>query len=242
MIYIKKYNHSYPIFFILLASILFSCEEESNLAFSEINILEEKEAIVEINIPQAMGGDLVSSRINSELIEFTNNALNIDSVDKKLDTFDKGIEEFNLSFDRFTKSLNEEIQLEITPWEVAIDGEVTYLTNNLICVAMTTYLNTGAIHGTSKITFLNFDGSTGELLDFNSLIDDKIELKKIIKPYFEKEVGTISDKDFKLPESIGLDDEGIIILYNKNEIPSYTDRLTEFKIPFSDVKSILKVY
>ncbi len=242
MIFNKTYINSKTIFLALLSGLLFCCEEEINLVFSEINILEEKETIVEINIPQAEGQDVVSNKINSELLEFTNNALNIDSVQGRLDSFEKGIEQFNLSYDRFSNSLNEELQLEITPWEAAIDGEVTYQSNNLICIAMTTYLNTGAIHGTSKVTFLNFDASTGELLDYNAFVNDKTELLKLIKPYFEKEVGAIMDKDFKLPESIGLDDEGIIILYNENEIPTYTDNLIEFSIPFDEIKSLLKVY
>jgi hypothetical protein len=242
MIFNKTHISSKLFLLILLAGLMFCCEEEINLVFSEINILEEKEAVVEINIPQAESQDIVSSRINSELMEFTNNALNIDSVQGQLDSFEKGIEQFNLSYERFSNSLNEELQLEITPWEAAIDGEVTYQSHNLICIAMTTYLNTGAIHGSSKVTFLNFDASTGELLDYNAFVNDKAELLKMIKPYFEKEVGEISDENLKLPETIGLDDEGIIILYNTNEIPSYTDGLTEFKIPFNEIKSLLKVY
>ena len=242
MIFNKTYINSKTIFLALLSGLLFCCEEEINLAFSEINILEEKETIVEINIPQAEGQDVVSTKINSELLEFTNNVLNIDSVEMQLDTFEKGIEQFNLSYISFTKNLKEELLSEITPWEAAVDGEVTYQSNNLICIAMTTYLNTGAVHGTSKVTFLNFDTSTGELLNYNKFIHDKLEFKKIIKPYFEKEVGAISEEDFRLPESIGLDDEGIIILYNKNEIPTYTDNLIEFSIPFDEIKSLLKVY
>lgn len=242
MISLKLHITLKHVVLILLAGLFLSCEEEINLTFSEINILEEQGSVVEINIPQAEGQDMVSTRINYELVEFTTHAMNIDSVDTSLDTFEKGIEQFNLSFERFYEILDEDLQSEITPWEVVIDGEVTYQSHNLICIAMTTYINTGAIHGASKVTFLNFDSSTGELLDYTNFIKDEIELRKIIKPYFEKEVGNISDENFKLPETIGLDNEGVIILYNANEIPTYTDSLTEFKIPFSEIKSQLKVY
>ncbi|MDX1702330.1 MAG: hypothetical protein R3250_17005, partial [Melioribacteraceae bacterium] len=112
--------------------------------------------------------------------------------------------------------------------------------NNVISIALNAYMNTGAVHGTSKVSFLNFDASSGEILDYNQFIDDKNDFQNFLIGYFKKEVGPIADEDFKLPESIGLDDEGIIILYNINEIPSYTDQLIEFNIPFDEVKSYLK--
>lgn len=242
MIFNKPYNNRKSFFLVCLIGLFCSCEEEINLAFSEINILEEKEAVVEINIPNAEGQNVISANINSELLEFTNNALNIDSDSNSGSTFEKGIEQFNSSYVSFKNNLGSELQQELTPWEAAIEGEVTYQSNNVICIAMNAYMNTGAIHGTSKITFLNFDASTGELLDYNQFINDKGDFRTFLISYFEKEVGPISDEDFKLPESIGLNDEGIIILYNLNEIPSYTDNLIEFDIPFDEVKSYLKRY
>ena len=242
MIFNKPYINTKAFFLTLLISLFCSCEEEIKLAFSEINILEEKEAVVEINIPNAEGQDIVSANINSELLSFTSNALNIESDRNSEGTFEKGIEQFNSSFISFKNNINSELQTELTPWEATIDGEVTYQSNNVVCVAMNTYLNTGAIHGTSRISFLNFDASTGKLLDYNQFIDDKGDFKNFLKSYFEKEAGFISDEDFKLPESIGLNEDGLIILYNINEIPSFTDKLIEFNIPFDEVKSYLKRY
>lgn len=89
---------------------------------------------------------------------------------------------------------------------------------------------------------MNFDAKTGNQLDYNDFINDKEKLKIFLKSYFEKEVGSISYDDFKLPETIGISDEGVIILYNINEILSYTDTLTEFTVPFNEVESFLKIY
>ena len=220
------------IVFILTIGLFFSCEEEVNLAFSEINILEEEETSVEINIPIAEGDEMISKNINSALESFTNNALNIDSSNDVQDTFEESISQFNTSYSTFKNQMAEELQLELTPWEAGVDGEVTYQSNRVISIAMSTYLNTGGIHGTSKVSFLNFDAITGKQLHYDDFIKDKDELKKFLKFYFEKEVESISFDDFKLPETIGLSDEGVIILYNVNEIPSYTDQLTEFVVPF----------
>lgn len=242
MLYNTTYKRLKTIAVALTIGLFLSCEEEVNLAFSEINVLEEKDATVEINIPKAEGDYAISKSINSVLEHFTNNALNIDSSNDVQDTFDKSIEQFNSSYLNFKNQMVEELRVELTPWEAGVDGEVTYQSNRVISIAMSTYLNTGGIHGTSKVSFLNFDATTGKQLHYDEFIKDKDELKKFLKFYFEKEVESISFDDFKLPESIGLSDEGVIILYNVNEIPSYTDNLTEFIVPFDEVEQFLKVY
>jgi len=242
MLFSTPYKRLNTIVFIMTISLFFSCEEEINLAFSEINILEEKEAVVEINIPKAEGNDAISKSINSTLNYFTNTALNLDSSNDVQDYFEESITQFNSSYLKFKNEMNKELQSELTPWEAGVDGEVTYQSNRVISIAMNTYLNTGGIHGTSKVSFLNFDASTGNQLHYDEFIKDKNEFKKFLKLYFEKEVASIPFDDFKLPETIGLNDDGVIILYNVNEIPSFTDKLIEFNIPFDEVKSYLKRY
>lgn len=242
MLYNIPYKKIKTIVLTISIGLFSSCEEEINLAFSEINMIEEKETTVEINIPKAEGDDAISNSINSALEDFTNKALNIDASKETQETFEESIEQFNASYLEFKNQMVEELQLELTPWEAGVDGEVTYQSNQVVSIAMNTYLNTGGIHGTSKISFLNFDATTGKQLHYDEFIKDKDELKKFLKFYFEKEVESISFDDFKLPETIGLSDEGVIVLYNVNEIPSYTDKLTEFTVPFDEIERFLKVY
>lgn len=242
MLFCTPYNRLKTIGIILTIGIFFSCEKEVNLAFSEINILEEKDVTVEINIPRAEGNDAISESINSTLEDFTNNTLNTDSNNDVQDSFEESITQFNSAYLKFKNQLGEELQLELTPWEAGVDGEVTYQSNRVISIAMNTYLNTGGIHGTSKVSFLNFDAVTGKQLHYDEFIKNKDKLKNFLKVYFEKEVESISIDDFKLPETIGLSDEGVIILYNANEIPSYTDKLTEFIVPFDQIEHFLKTY
>ncbi len=236
------YKRLKSIIIVMTIGLFFSCEEEVNLAFSEINVLEGKEATVEINIPKAEGNDVICQSINSSLSDFTNRALNIDSSNEVQDTFEESITQFNASYLKFKNAMVEELQIELTPWEAGVDGEVTYQSNRVVSIAMNTYLNTGGVHGTSKISFLNFDATNGKQLHYDEFIKDKDELKKFLKFYFEKEVESISFDDFKLPETIGLSDEGVIVLYNVNEIPSYTDKLTEFIVPFDEIEQFLKTY
>jgi hypothetical protein len=242
MLFSTPYTRLRTIGFILTIGIFFSCEKEVNLAFSEINILEEKDVTVEINIPKAEGNDAISKSINSTLEDFTNNTLNTDSNNDVKDSFEESITQFNSTYLKFKNQLGEELQLELTPWEAGVDGEVTYQSNRVISIAMNTYLNTGGIHGTSKVSFLNFDAVTGKQLHYDEFIKNKDKLKNFLKVYFEKEVESISIDDFKLPETIGLSDEGVIILYNANEIPSYIDKLTEFIVPFDQIEHFLKTF
>ena len=228
--------------FLFVFGMFLSCEEELYVTFTEINILEEKDAIVEINIPKAEGDNEIVNNINSVLENFTKTALSSDSITNSKDSFEEKIVQFNSSFLNFKNEMSDELKSELTPWEVSIEGEVIYQSNNLISISINKYLNTGGIHGSSKVSFLNFDSKTGNQLDYNDFITNKNELKKFLKSQFEKKVGSISLDDFKLPETIGISDEGVIILYNVNEIPSYIDKLTEFTVPFDEIERFLKVY
>jgi hypothetical protein len=46
-------------------------------------------------------------------------------------------------------------------------------------------------------------------------------------------------KDFVLPENIGYNEEGLLLLYNTYEIASYAMGITEFTIPYSEINNLL---
>ena len=57
---------------------------------------------------------------------------------------------------------------------------------------------------------------------------------EVIEDYFFGE-------PFHLPDNIGYSEEGLILLYNVYEIASYAQGYTEFRIPFSELNTYLKV-
>ena len=73
--------------------------------------------------------------------------------------------------------------------------------------------------------------------------------KTLAKTYFldhmKNEGSNISEfffgKDFQLPENIGFNEEGVILLYNVYEIASYNQGYTEFVIPLENVLQFLKI-
>jgi hypothetical protein len=72
----------------------------------------------------------------------------------------------------------------------------------------------------------------------------------LVKQYFKKETASkTSDssenyffgEDFKLPENIGFNDEGVIFLYNTYELSSYAQGITEFTIPYNEISKFIKI-
>ncbi len=136
-------------------------------------------------------------------------------------------------------------------WEALIDGEVTYQSPEITCIAVNSYLNTGGAHGNMNISFLNFNSQTGEILQIEDYIKNRKDFLKLVESHFDLEIEKKLDEDnfndyffgddFQLPENIGFSDEGIILLYNVYEIAPYSKGITEFTIPFEEVLQYIKI-
>jgi len=147
-------------------------------------------------------------------------------------------------------AFKDEFEESSLVWEAQIEGEVTYQSPEITCVAINSYLNTGGAHGSMNISFLNFNSQTGELLKNDEFIKSN-DFLKLAKTYFRLEIEETLDKDsfndyfwgddFHLPENIGFSDEGVILLYNVYEIAPYSEGITEFTIPFEKVLPYLRL-
>ena len=222
-------------------TLFFSCKDDVNTTFEDINITTENNSVVEVNIPKALGNKTVSSVINSEIEKevITNlhlgepNAINAKSIEEGINNFNKEFETFQTDFPETSQS-----------WEAQIDGEIMFSSPEIISLALTSYMNTGGAHGMLKVSFLNFDAVTGKTIPNKNLINNTEAFKEIALPYFKE---ATKDKDifepeldtFKLPENIGYNDEGIVLLYNAYEIAPYSTGIIEFEIPFNKIESYL---
>lgn len=223
-----------------LLFIFLSCKEEIKTSFSEINITTNDNNIVEVNIPSANGNEGVTNLINAEIEKKVMASLHIgepDAVNSK--SVEESISSFNQEFEKFKIDFPENIQL----WEAQIDGEVLFQSSEIISVALTSYINTGGVHGNLTISFLNFESETGKLIPNNELFKDIEAFKKVAKTYFEdalEEKDLIYDRiDFELPANMAYNNAGLILLYNTYEIAPYSTGIIEFTIPFKDVESLL---
>lgn len=232
---------------ILISLVICSCENEVLLTFSETNFTKDDNAIIEINVPNADGATEVSKAINSTIENFIVNTISF-SEDSPINiSLNKAVEKFDSIYIEFKEDFEESSLI----WEALIDGEVTYQSPEITCIAINSYLNTGGAHGNMNISFLNFNSQTGEILQLEDYIKNKKGFLKLAEKYFNLEIKEESEEDsfndyffgdgFNLPENIGFSDEGIILLYNVYEIAPYSEGITEFTIPFEEVLQHIKI-
>ena len=238
----KKYS-----LLLVLLTLVYSCEKEVNIDFSEDNIESSKSTEISINFPKAEGTEAVASKINKTISTYIVNQINLSEDTIENITIDDAVNTFNDAFNSFKSDFPESSQ----KWEAFIDGEVTYRSPEVICIAINSYLDTGGAHGNTTVKFFNFDPQSGKLLRKKDLIDNmgafsevvQQQLLEIIKANGENDsmADVFFGKDFQLPETLGYSDKGLIILYNRYEIASYAQGIVEFTIPFEEVNSYLAI-
>jgi hypothetical protein len=233
----------------LLIFVLFgivSCNKELNITFTEFNIEMKENTVIEINVPWAEGTTEVRDVINLKIQNHIANIINFGE-----DESDIILGDALVKFDSIYIAFKDDFEESSLAWEALIDGEVTYQSSEITCIAINSYLNTGGAHGNMNISFLNFNSQTGELLKNDELIKNKINFIKIAEKYFNLQLQEASNENgfndyffgdgFQLPENIGFSDEGIILLYNVYEIAPYSEGITEFTIPFEEMLPYLKL-
>jgi hypothetical protein len=226
---------------------IISCEQDIHLTFSETSFAKNENAIVEINIPKADGDNAVSKSINSTVEKFIVNTISFaeDSI------IDISLNNAVIKFDSIYKAFKTDFEDNSLVWETVIDGEVTYQSPEITCIAINSYLNTGGAHGNMNISFLNFNSQTGEIIQNDDFIENNNAFLKLAKKYFDIELQQSSrevgfddyffGEGFHLPENIGFSDEGVILLYNIYEIAPYSEGITEFTIPFEEALPYLQL-
>ncbi|NRA91375.1 MAG: DUF3298 and DUF4163 domain-containing protein [Psychroserpens sp.] len=225
-----------------------SCADEPTLDFSEESIERSDKAEIAINIPLAEGDQERSDLINSTLNNYIVSQCNLSEDSAGQLSLEDALVQFENEFEAFKTKFPDSAQ----QWEFFVDGEITFSSEHLICIALNTYLDTGGAHGNTNITFFNFNPETGEQFSLSELIDDSNSFSSLVEQELMKHLSakdkgnTAEDyffgKDFQLPESIGFSDEGVIILYNPYEIASYSQGIIEFTIPYEMIDSNLNLY
>ncbi|WP_147677714.1 DUF3298 and DUF4163 domain-containing protein [Algibacter pacificus] len=226
---------------ICLLTLFFSCKEDIKITFEDLNITTENNTIVEVNIPKALGNKSITHNINSEIEKAVIRNLHIGELDSITSaSIEESITEFNKAFIKFQNDFPETAQI----WDAQIDGETMLNSPEIISLALTSYLNTGGAHGMLHISFLNFETSTGKLIPNENLITDTAAFKQIALPYFreatkEKYLFETELDTFTLPENIGYNDEGMVLLYNAYEIAPYSTGIIEFVVPLNEIESCI---
>jgi hypothetical protein len=242
------FNKLLPVFkknLILIVLVIFtSCEKHKPLVFTEEIITPRTQATIELVYPKFEENSKLATTLNKTIKQSI--AERLVDTDESVLSMKEAIEKFDTDYKRFIKDFQE----SQIPWEALVDSEITYQSQDIICIALNTYINTGGAHGNAFIEFLNFNAETGALLSQDDFLTNRKELTQVAKTHFIKmlkeeskdlSLGNYFNEDiFKLPEQIGFSDEGLILLYNSYEVLSNPQGITEFTIPFSEVESFLK--
>jgi hypothetical protein len=242
IIVLKKISLFFGVFFVL-----FSCKEDHSISFIDKSIEKTENAKINISYPKAEGNEKIADRINNTIENFLANEINMSEKSDKNLKLEDAIKDFDNEYKLFKEDFGDSTQ----EWEALIESEVNYESEAILCVSVTSYLDTGGAHGNSHVTFLNFDRTSGKLLKIKDIINDEEGFKNLVLPFFEKATKPLSDDEevqnlffgeaFQLPENIGFNTEGVILLYNVYEIASYVQGVTEFTIPYENAKPFLKI-
>tara|TARA_R110002111_G_scaffold103778_3_gene160931 strand:+ start:7487 stop:8233 length:747 start_codon:yes stop_codon:yes gene_type:complete len=227
--------------------VLTSCNSEFKPAtFETVDVDVAYEAQISATYSRAKGTSTLSKTINSNvenaIIEALSSAENTNELKDVLKAF-------NTEYLNFKNEFSEESE---PAWELQIETELTYQSEEVITIAVSTYEFKGGAHGSDQIQFLNLDAKTGKVLNQDAIIKDIESFKTLAENHFIKSLETKEDnlkiedfffgEPFHLPENIGFSEDGLVLLYNVYEVASYDQGYTEFVIPFSECESYLKVH
>ncbi|WP_369998701.1 DUF3298 domain-containing protein [Winogradskyella sp.] len=234
-------------FFVFLI-LLNSCNSEFKPVSFKTTVLENDQykADVSVVLDKALGSDELSKTINFKIEEAVISTLS--DVTKKTN-LESVLKDFNSEYLAFKKEFTDE---EGPVWELHIETEKIYQSEEVVTLAISTYEFKGGAHGNDKIKFINLNAKTGEVLNNEDIIKDLNAFRDLAKTHFVKSLDNRNrrlkmedfffGKPFQLPENIGFSDDGLVLLYNVYEIASYDQGYTEFIIPFDDVEPHLKAH
>ena len=232
---------------LILLIVLNSCTSEFKpTTFKNTTIDNSFEADISAVFDKATGGSELSEAINANI---ENSIISTISSPENKSDLKTVLKDFNSEFVNFKKEFPDDSE---PVWELNIETELTYQSEDIITIALSTYEFKGGAHGNDKIKFLNLNAKTGSILKQKDLIKNSTDFKALAKTYFvqsleiEEEDLKMEDfffgKPFQLPENIGFSEDGLVLLYNIYEVASYDQGYTEFIIPFEDVESYLKLH
>lgn len=180
---------------------------------------------VQIDLVEASGGDkLICDKINQKLIT--------EITSKEYPTIDA--------------LLHANDKLEAATYKV-IKMTILFIDNNILSVKIDEDNQECGFDTESFSTVLNFDISTGEIIEFSSCISnqniksfEKIAGDEFIKKYDSKEYDIKKPSDFKVNDGFSFSNKGITFYFEKYEIGYGALGESEIFVPYSKFKNLIE--
>jgi Deacetylase PdaC/Protein of unknown function (DUF3298) len=200
---------------------------------------------ITINYLQAEGDAEIAQKINQSIDQFLISSLFLgEDIGQMAESKEKAMEEFINSY-RTTKA---EFDFSAT-YEAALDVDEIYQNERLLSLDLKSYLYTGGAHGNGSVYFKNFDKETGEEIAMKALFYNLSSFtdfaeEKFREAYQIPSEGSINatgfwfeEDTFYLPDTIGFNEEGAVIVYNSYDIASYADGPIELTLPWASISN-----
>ncbi len=245
-------------FLLLTFVLLLACEEAPTLSSdlhnfnaSDLPICNNAECPkITLDYPVYTGEGTIYEQLNKDIETYLIACLHLG---EELPTA-KSLEEVATEFVQANNDLKTDFDMALN-YEATATVQEAYRNENLLTLEKRGYLFTGGAHGYGSVFFSHFDLKTGEELKTSDLFDDLKGFTATAEKVFRKvqglsEEGSINangfwfeDDRFYLPDSIGLTEEGIVLIYNQYDIASYADGPIEVTLTWDEVHPYLsKIY
>ncbi len=241
--------------YILCLSFLSACERTAELSLIpavleqsdlEICALEECPKIT-INYLQVVASQNSAEKINHSIDQFIISSLFLgEDPEQMAASKEEAMKDFINAY------IDVKAEFDFSaPYEAALDVDEIYQNQQLLSMDLKSYLYTGGAHGNLIVFFKNFDKKTGEQISTDALFSDPIAFtifaeKKFRETYQIPMDGSINatgfwfeGDGFYLPDAVGFNEEGVILVYNSYEIASYADGPIDLTLSWEAVSPYL---
>lgn len=246
------------LFFALFLFAVLSCSDQNLVEWEQQSLTEEALEIcgtsscpeMTVNYLLAKGNSDTAQRINSLVETFIIQTFDMkgegeskaQDVQEALYGFAMAQQEFKTAFPDASSADNYEGQVDVTLY-----GS----TDEVLSLELRRYLFTGGAHGYGGTEFANFNPADGRSLELTDLVSDMTGFLETAEVIFRQAHGIEEgqslndggfwfDQDrFRLPESVGVSEEGLLFVYNPYDIASYADGTIELFLPIDSIEVYL---
>ena len=213
-----------------------NCETENQPCFE-----------IMVNYPQFQGSDTdsvttINRFIGEKVIQSISGYDFSENDESKKEDLDHIVQEIFIDFNQF---LQDVPKTAANHWTIELNGGKSSETETIITVFLSEYSYLGGAHPNSYQTYLNFNKETGEVMQLEDIVTDKIALLKIAEKRFREvyeiapnqplsEAGLFDNK-LTLPENFAVTQEGLLFFYNTYEIAPYAAGPYQFTIPWEQL-------
>jgi hypothetical protein len=229
-------------------SALEGCKEQDSVEISlprmvNITIRDDEEGVTVENEEKVYSNEYVSVNINKPVVKIPKNKAVEEIINNKISKRINDFVEYITNLSIRDNEANIKAGLEVKPYVININHNVTYNKNNILSLTLHLYSYTGGAHGSTTDESFNFDtktGNRGVIEDFlgnnknyNKIILDNIKstISKNPELYFKEVVDKLNIIPYN--QKFFLTDKDLVVYFDEYEIAPYVAGSPKFYISLS---------